>query len=115
MCSSDLDDSVAENGQDGGFISTLLLWALENDVIDGALVSGLEGDGTTWRAEPRFVNSREGVLDTAKSRYTYSANLLAYPEAVAAELRRLSRVRLDLCVHLCHSTIGTQQRTPSLF
>ena len=46
------DESLVENGQDGGFVSALLIYALENDVIDAALVSGLEGDGSTWRAVP---------------------------------------------------------------
>ena len=40
-----IDPEVVENGQDGGFVSALLIYALENDVIDAALVSGLEGDG----------------------------------------------------------------------
>jgi coenzyme F420 hydrogenase subunit beta len=86
------DPSVVENGQDGGFVSALLIYALENDVIDAALVSGLEGDGSTWRAEPRVARTRQEVLDTAKSRYTYSANLLAYPEAVEQGAERIAVV-----------------------
>ena len=86
------DTSVVENGQDGGFVSTLLIYALEHDVIDAALVSGLEGDGSTWRATPRVARTRDEVLDTAKSRYTYSANLLAYPEAVESGAERIARV-----------------------
>ena len=64
-------EPLVENGQDGGFVSALLIYALENDVIDAALVSGLEGDGSTWRAEPRVARTRADVLETAKSRYTY--------------------------------------------
>jgi coenzyme F420 hydrogenase subunit beta len=86
------DPGLIENGQDGGFVSALLIYALENDVIDAALVSGLEGDGTTWRAEPRVARTRADVLDTAKSRYTYSANLLAYPKAVEDGAERIALV-----------------------
>ena len=86
------DASILDNGQDGGVVSTLLIYALENDIIDAALVSGLEGDGTTWRAEPRVATTRQDVLDTAKSRYTYSANLLAYPKAVEAGAERIALV-----------------------
>jgi coenzyme F420 hydrogenase subunit beta len=86
------DPSLIDNGQDGGFVSALLIYALENDVIDAALVSGLEGDGSTWRAQPRVARTRQEVLDTAKSRYTYSANLLAYPEAVEAGAERIALV-----------------------
>ncbi|MBU6494799.1 MAG: Coenzyme F420 hydrogenase/dehydrogenase, beta subunit C-terminal domain [Acidobacteria bacterium] len=86
------DAAVRDQGQDGGFVSTLLIYALEHDLIDAALVSGLEGDGTTWRAEPRVASTREEVLETAKSRYTYSANLLAYPQAVERGAERIALV-----------------------
>ena len=86
------DESLVDNGQDGGFISTLLIYALENDLIDAALVSGLEGDGSTWRAEPRVARTRAEVLDTAKSRYTYSPNLLAYPQAAESGAERIALV-----------------------
>jgi len=86
------DPALVDNGQDGGFVSTLLIYALEHDVIDAALVSGLEGDGSTWRAVPRVARNRDEVLATAKSRYTYSANLLAYPEAVEGGAERIALV-----------------------
>ncbi len=37
---------VSAVGQDGGFVSAMLIWLLEQQYIDGALVSFLEGDGT---------------------------------------------------------------------
>jgi len=83
---------MLESGQDGGFVSTLLIYALENDIIDAALVSGTEGDGSTWRARPRVVRTREEVVESAGSRYTYSANLLAYPEAVEGAAERIALV-----------------------
>ena len=86
------DPEVVENGQDGGLVSALLIYALENDVIDAALVSGLEGDGSTWVAQPRVARSRADVLASAKSRYTYSANLLAYPEAIESGAERIALV-----------------------
>ena len=43
-----------ETGQDGGLVSAILIWCLDNGIIDGALVSGLEGgaDGGGWKAIP---------------------------------------------------------------
>jgi hypothetical protein len=70
----------------------LLIYALEHDIIDAALVSGLEGDGTTWRAKPVVARTKDDVLDTAKSRYTYCANLLAYNEAVEGGAERIGLV-----------------------
>ena len=71
------DPEVFETGQDGALVSALLIWALEHDVIDAALVSNLEGDGTTWKAVPGVARTRAEVLASAGSRYTYSANPLA--------------------------------------
>ena len=86
------DPDVLAVGQDGGLVSALLIWALEHDVVDAALVSALEGDGTSWRAVPAVVTDRAGVLGTAGSRYTYSANTLAYPEATAGGAERIALV-----------------------
>ena len=73
-------------------MSALLIWAFEHDVIDAALVSGLEGDGSTWKAVPAVARNREDVLATAGSRYTYSANPMAYPEAIAGGAERIALV-----------------------
>ncbi len=87
---TDADEQRA--GQDGGFVSALLIHALENDIIDAALVGGLEGDGSTWVAQPQVARNRADVLATAGSRYTYSANLLAYPEAIESGAERIALV-----------------------
>ncbi len=86
------DPQLHEAGQDGGLVSALLVWALEHDVIDAALVSGLEGDGTSWKAVPTVVRDRSGVIATAGSRYTYSANPLAYAQAVEGGAERIALV-----------------------
>ncbi|MGI8710995.1 MAG: Coenzyme F420 hydrogenase/dehydrogenase, beta subunit C-terminal domain [Acidimicrobiales bacterium] len=86
------DEHVHELGQDGGLVSAILIWLLEEGYIDGALVSYLEGDGSTWRARPGVATTAQEVLDAAGSRYTYSANLLAYDEAVDKGLKDLALV-----------------------
>lgn len=86
------EPEVHSVGQDGGFVSALLIWALEHDVIDAALVSALEGDGTTWKAVPAVARSRADVLATAGSRYTYSANPMAYAEAIEGGAERIALV-----------------------
>jgi coenzyme F420 hydrogenase subunit beta len=89
------DPDVLEAGQDGGLVSAILIWALEHDVIDAALVSALEGDGSTWRAVPAVARTRQEVLAGAGSRYTYSANTLAYPEAIDAGAERIALVGMS--------------------
>jgi coenzyme F420 hydrogenase subunit beta len=86
------DPEVHAAGQDGGFVSALLIWALEHDVVDAALVSALEGDGTSWKAVPAVARTRAEVLATAGSRYTYSANPMAYAEAIEGGAERIALV-----------------------
>ena len=62
------DPILAEVGQDGGLVSALLVYALEHDMIDAALVSYLEGDGTTWKAVPGIARNRADVTGTLVSR-----------------------------------------------
>ena len=86
------DDHVHEVGQDGGLVSAILIWLLDEGYIDGALVSNLEGDGSSWRAKPGVATTAEEVLAAAGSRYTYSANWLAYDEARERGLEKLALV-----------------------
>ena len=84
-----------ENGQDGGLVSAILLWCLEHGYIDAALVSYLEGDGSTWKAIPGVAKTREEIIATAGSRYTYSANTMAYAEAVEGGAEKLALVGMS--------------------
>ena len=86
------DPELLAAGQDGGVVSAILMWCLEHDRIDAALVSLLEGDGSGWRAVPGVAKTRDEVLAAAGSRYTYSANPLAYAEAVSGGAERLALV-----------------------
>jgi len=94
------DDMVHSMGQDGGLVSALLIWARENDYIDGALVSFLEGDGKSWKAVPGVAVSKDEILNGAGSRYTYSANTLAIDDALEKGLKRLALVGMS-----CQSSV----------
>jgi coenzyme F420 hydrogenase subunit beta len=86
------DPTVLESGQDGGLVSAMLIWALEHDVIDAALVSYLEGDGRSWKTVPGVARTRGEVLAGAGSRYTYTANTLAYDAAIEGGAERIGLV-----------------------
>jgi coenzyme F420 hydrogenase subunit beta len=94
------DPILHEVGQDGGLVSALLVYALEHDIIDAALVSYLEGDGTTWKAIPGVARTREDVIASAGSRYTYSANTLAMDEALERGFSKLALVGMS-----CQSSV----------
>lgn len=89
------DQTVQELGQDGGLVSAILIWCLENGIIDGALVSHLEGGQGGWKAIPAVASNKEEVLAGAGSRYTYSANTLAYKEAMEKGLKNLALVGMS--------------------
>jgi coenzyme F420 hydrogenase subunit beta len=89
------DPELHERGQDGGLVSAILLWCLDNDRIDAALVSLLEGDGSTWKAIPGLARTREEILAASGSRYTYSANTMAYYDAVESGAERLALVGMS--------------------
>ncbi len=71
--------------QDGGLVSSLLIWALENKVIDAAVVAGFNPE--RWDAKPIFVRTRDEVLASAGTRYTYSPNNLLLREAGANNIK----------------------------
>ncbi len=93
------DEMVQRMGQDGGFVSALLIWAMDEGYIDGALTSFLE-DEVGWKAIPGVASSREEVLASAGSRYTYSANTLALDEARDRGLSKLALVGMS-----CQSSV----------
>jgi coenzyme F420 hydrogenase subunit beta len=94
------DDMVHEVGQDGGLVSAILMWARDRGYIDCALVSYLEGDGSSWIAKPGVAVTNEEIIAAAGSRYTYSANTLAYREAVEAGHEKIALVGMS-----CQSSI----------
>jgi len=88
------DPELAEAGQDGGAVSALLVWALEHDVIDAALVSYVD-PAAPQKTRPGVARTRADVLAAAGSRYGYSANPLAYRDAVEAGAERLALVGMS--------------------
>lgn len=74
------DSAVLGAAQDGGLVTTLLLFALNGGLIDGAIVSGTAEEKPLLPI-PRLVTTSREILECAGTRYFYSANILALPEA----------------------------------
>jgi coenzyme F420 hydrogenase subunit beta len=92
---------VHDAGHDGGLVSAILMWARDEGYIDGALVSYLEGDGSTWKAVAGVAATGEQILGSAGSRYTYSADMLAIDEAFERGLNKLALVGMS-----CQSSVS---------
>lgn len=83
------DPEVTRHGQDGGFVSALLIHCFDQGYIDAALVSYVDDQ---WNTRAGVAWNREDVLAASGSRYTYSANLTAYQEAVENGAERIALV-----------------------
>jgi len=85
------DDNILQACQDGGVVTALLIYALENGIIDGAAVSGVSQNKPFYPV-PRLATTPEEVLECAGTRYTYSPNLLAFQEGVDQNRKNLAFV-----------------------
>jgi coenzyme F420 hydrogenase subunit beta len=85
------DAKIWSSCQDGGVVTTLLQHALETKVIDGAIVSGISKQKPLYPV-PRLVTTACEILECAGTRYSYSPNLLALPEAVRQKRKNIAFV-----------------------
>jgi coenzyme F420 hydrogenase subunit beta len=85
------DKNVMMNCQDGGVVTTLVTFALEHGMIEGALLSGLDTEKPFYPI-PVLATTSEEVLKCAGTRYTYSPNLLAVQEALKQKRQSLAFV-----------------------
>ncbi len=85
------NEEVLKACQDGGVVSTLLIYALQNGMIEGAAISGRDEDKPFHPVHKLVTNPRQ-VLECAGTRYSYSPNLLAFNEGVKQKRTSLAFV-----------------------
>ena len=74
------DNKILEVSQDGGIVSALLCYALDEGIIEGAVVAGTPDED--WRPIPTVVTSSEEVIEAAGTKYSMSPTLSALKDAV---------------------------------
>jgi coenzyme F420 hydrogenase subunit beta len=73
------DKDIQKIAQDGGIVTTLFAYALEEGIIDGAIVAGPSDE--PWKPNPMVVTNKKELLASAGTRYTISPNLYLIKEA----------------------------------
>ena len=85
------DPEILAKGQDGGLVSALLIHAFETDTLSGAIVGDVLPDNTQIGTH-LLATTREDVLSSAASRYTYSPNNLALIDAMRQDVKPIALV-----------------------
>ncbi len=73
------DKEILQKAQDGGIATALMVYALEQGIIDGTIVAG-EGD-RPWQPRPFVAMSREGILKAQGTKYNISPQISWLKEA----------------------------------
>ncbi len=66
------DEKIREVATDGGVVTALLSYMLENKIIDGAIVSKRTG---LFNREPEIATTREGLIQSAGSQFSEASHL----------------------------------------
>jgi len=92
------DKNILQACQDGGAVTALLTFALENELVDGAIVSGVSED-RPFCPVPRLATTPQEVLECAGTRYSYSPNFLAFREGIKQKKKSLAFVGTPCKIH----------------
>lgn len=75
--------------QDGGVASALLLFALQNGLIESAIVSGISKEKPFYPV-PKLAMTPDEILECAGTRYSYSPNMLALAEGLKQKRKSMA-------------------------
>jgi coenzyme F420 hydrogenase subunit beta len=82
------DENILTVCQDGGVVSTLLVYGLSTGRLDGAAVAGIDESRPLFSV-PTLATTAEEVVKYAGSRYTYSPNLIALQKGLEQKKKAL--------------------------
>lgn len=74
------DKQIQNVSQDGGIVTALFTYALDEGIIEGAVVAG--NTDTPWQPEPTIAMSADEIIAAAGTKYTFSPNNAVLKEAV---------------------------------
>ncbi|MFI5366530.1 MAG: Coenzyme F420 hydrogenase/dehydrogenase, beta subunit C-terminal domain [Candidatus Binatia bacterium] len=85
------DPEILARCEDGGVVTTILVWGLRNGTFDGAVVSTTDAD-KPCQPVPKVVTTVDDAIRSASSWYTYCPNNLALADAEKLGLTRVAFV-----------------------
>jgi len=74
------DKEILKGAQDGGIVTQLFAFALEQGIIDGAIVSAASAD-EPWKPEPIVATTKAELLAARGTKYNISPNISLIKEA----------------------------------
>jgi len=93
------DYNIRYNSASGGLVTALLIFALEEGLIDGALVTRMEKD-KPLEPEPFIARTKEEIIDASKSKYCPVPANIALKEILGSkEGERFAVVGLPCHIH----------------
>ena len=92
-----LDEQIRFNSASGGIITQLLLFALENKIIDGAIVTGMS-QTNPWQPIAFVARTREEIIEASKSKYCPVATNVCLKQ-ILKEDGRFALVGLPCHIH----------------
>lgn len=93
-----VDPVIRRAGGSGGFVSALLIYALENNVIDGAVLVGMD-ETHPWRIVPKIATNRQEVLSAAQAKENLVPVNSVFSEVIDRGIKRVGVVGLPCHVH----------------
>ena len=109
------NEEIRKICQDGGAATALLSFALEKDIIESAVVSGLNPD-KPFHPVPKLVSTFKELAECAGTRYTVSPNILALGEGVKQKKKSIAFLGTPCQIHAIRKMqmTGLKKQTKSL-
>jgi len=88
---------IRQIGSSGGVGTALLLYALENKLIDGAVLASMDGK-KPWRTNPVIARNRDEIISAAQSKYA-----LVPINAALREVKAINNDKFAVTALPCHA------------
>lgn len=93
-----LDNKIRFLSASGGVVTTLLIYALENGIIDGALVTRMKKENPI-EPEPFIAKTRKEIIEASKSKYCPVPTNILIKEIINSKEKNIAIVGVPCQIH----------------